>query len=261
MENQTKNENDFLYKIALLTDPIKSPFAIGKPIIPLNYIINIQKAGTIIIMYILMLYYQNFSRGAWLYLSLHGTYGIIWILKDIIFPDKTFQVKVSIIGCSCVSIVLLLYWVIGFLMMNGYGDQNPSSRKMFSCFFIFTIGLFLMVCTDLQKFITLKYKKGLITEYFLAINRNTNYFGEVLIYLSFAMCTNRIVCYLILIAIWLSIFVNRIILKEYSLRKKDGYQKYKTQSYIFLFKFFDNHFYNLLIYLGIIFFVCLCLLI
>jgi len=56
-----------------------------------------------------MLYYQNFSRGAWLYLSLHGTYGIIWILKDIIFPDKTFQVKVSLIGCSCVSIVLLLY--------------------------------------------------------------------------------------------------------------------------------------------------------
>lgn len=259
--SENKNKTDIFYKIAIMTDPIKSPLAIGTPIIPLNYIINIQKAGTIIIMYILMLYYKNFSKGAWLYLSLHGTYGIIWILKDMIFPDKSFQVKVSIIGCSCVSIVLLLYWVIGFLMMNGYGDQNPSPRKMFSCFFIFTIGLFLMVCTDLQKFITLKYKKGLITEYFFEKNRNANYFGEVLVYLSFAMATNRLICYLILISIWLGIFVNRIYLKECSLRKKDGYEKYKQQSYIFLFKFFDNDFYNFLVYFAIFCFVILCLII
>jgi protein-S-isoprenylcysteine O-methyltransferase Ste14 len=255
------NENDIFYKFALLTDPVLSPFAIGTPFIPLNYIINFQKAGTIIIMYILMLYFNNFSLGAWTYLALHGTYGIIWILKDNIFPDKSFQVKVSFIGAICVALVLLLYWVIGFIMMIGWGDQNPSPRKIFSCFFIFSIGLFLMVCTDLQKFITLKYKKGLIDEYFFAINRNCNYFGEVLVYLSFAMCTNRVVCYLILITIWLSIFVNRIYLKECSLRKKDGYEKYRKKSYIFLFKFFDNDFYNFLVYFAIFCFVILCLII
>jgi hypothetical protein len=50
-------------------------------------------------------------------------------------------------------------------------------------------------------------------------------------------------------------------LKECSLRKKDWYEKYRKKSYIFLFKFFDNDFYNLLIYLGIICFVFLCLMI
>jgi len=252
------NENDIFYKFALLTDPVLSPFAIGTPFIPLNYIINFQKAGTIIIMYILMLYFNNFSLGAWTYLALHGTYGIIWILKDNIFPDKSFQVKVSFIGAICVALVLLLYWVIGFIMMIGWGDQNPSPRKIFSCFFIFSIGLFLMVCSDLQKFITLKHKKGLITEYFLEKNRNTNYFGEILVYLSFAMISNHFVGYLILIAIWSSMFVSRIYLKECSLRKKEGYKKYKENSYIILFKFTQNDFINILIYIAIIIFIILC---
>lgn len=258
----TSNEkNSLLYQACLTLDPQRSIIAVGPKVIPLNYVINTQKAGTIVVMFLLMVYYHNYSLGAWLYLSLHGTYGIVWILKDLIFPDKSFQEKVTIPSATATGIVLLLYWHIGFLMMRGDGDQNPSPRKIFACFFIFTIGLFLMVCTDLQKFITLKLKKGLIDEYFLAKNRNTNYFGEILVYLSFAMATNKLIGYLILISIWLTVFGSRIYLKESSLRKKDGFEKYKSKSYLLLFKFFENDMKNLLFYLFIIGFVILCYLI
>ena len=64
--SENKNKTDIFYKIAIMTDPIKSPLAIGTPIIPLNYIINIQKAGTIIIMYILMLYFLFFYIYYWI---------------------------------------------------------------------------------------------------------------------------------------------------------------------------------------------------
>jgi len=37
----------------------------------------------------LMYYYQNFSVGAYLQLALHGSYGIFWVMKDVMFPDNT----------------------------------------------------------------------------------------------------------------------------------------------------------------------------
>jgi hypothetical protein len=32
--------------------------------------------------------FQNYSLGMWLYLFLHGTYGICWVTKDWLFPDE-----------------------------------------------------------------------------------------------------------------------------------------------------------------------------
>lgn len=248
-------------KLAKLMDPIKGPLSVGPQLIPLNWIINTQKAGTIVVMYILMCYYQNFSLGAWIYLSLHGTYGIIWIIKDMTFPDKSFQQKTAIFGAIATGLILLLYWAIGFMMMSGSGDQTPSPRKIFSCYFIFTIGVILMVCSDLQKYLILSFKKGLIDNYFLARNRNTNYFGEIMVYLSFALVTNKLAGYIILICIWITLFGSRIYLKEMSLRQKDGYAKYAQNSYLILFKFFDSDFANMVVYLFIVLIIIGCYLI
>lgn len=251
MESNKKSNfdiHDFFLKIAQIADPDHSFISIGPKLIPLNILVNIQKAGTIIVMFSLMCYFNNFSLGSWIYLSLHGTYGIIWILKDLIFPDKTFQQKVTIPVAFLTGFVLLLYWGIGLIMISGYGDQNPSPFKLFLCYFIFTIGLFLMICTDLQKNITLKMKSGLIDNYFLAKNRNTNYLGEMLIYFSFVYLTNNLFAYLLVIFVWISLFSCRIYLKEVSLIKKDGFVKYKKNSYLLLFKFCDSDTLNFLLY-------------
>ncbi len=42
----------------------------------------------------MMCYFYNFTLGCWLYLALHGTYGIFWITKDCLFPDAAWQTKV-----------------------------------------------------------------------------------------------------------------------------------------------------------------------
>lgn len=247
-----------LIKFAKFWDPVMGPLSVGPRFIPFNWVINSHKLSTIIVMYSLMYYYQNYSLGAWLYLSLHGAYGIIWIIKDMICPDKSFQHKIGILGSLAIESLLCLYWYIGFLMMSGAGDQNPSPRKIFSCYFVFSIGMILMMCSDLQKYITLSLKKGLIDNYFFARNRNTNYFGEILVYLSFALATNKLSGYIILINIWVIIFGSRIYLKELSLRKKDGYAKYAQNSYLLLFKFFDSDFANVIVYLIIVLIIIAC---
>ena len=166
--------NKYLIYLCNLIDPVNTPLSFGPKLIKFNWIINAQKTGTIIIMSLLMFYYNNYSKGAWLYLSLHGTYGLLWFLKDMVFPDKSFQHKLAILPSLLVALFLLSYWLMGWEVMCGLGDQEPSGKKIFGCFFIFSLGNVLMICTDLQKFITLKYKKGLIDDLFLKNNRENS---------------------------------------------------------------------------------------
>ena len=170
-----------------------------------------------------------------------------------LFPDKSFQQLLTIPSAILVIFLLLLYWVMGFEIVSGLGDQTPSGKKIFGCFFIFTFGNVLMLCTDLQKFIVLKYKKGLIDDLFFARNRNTNYLGEIMIYLTFAIANGRMSGYLILGFIWVVIFGIRMYMKDLSLAKKHGFEKYKNNSYLILFKFFDNDLYNFILYMIIAF--------
>lgn len=62
----------------------------GPAFLPMRYYINLHKGGMPILIFGLMLYYDNFSLACWLYLALHGSYGLFWLLKDYTFPDASF---------------------------------------------------------------------------------------------------------------------------------------------------------------------------
>lgn len=70
----------------------------------------------------------------------------------------------------------------------------------------------------------------------------------MLLYSSFAVLVNHRWAFYFLFLVWGSVFVSRIYLKEQSLTKKDGYQKYKDNSYLLLFKFFRSDILNLILY-------------
>lgn len=93
-----------------------------------------------------------------------------------------------------------------------------------------------MMSSDCQKYYTLKYKKGLIKEGLFKMNRNPNYTGEILIYLSFAMITNNILSYCIVFISWIFMFIPFMLRKELSLSKKEGWTEYYKQSYLVFWK-------------------------
>jgi len=70
--------NPLLYEYAKLFDFDLGMLAFEKKVFSLHYIINAQKAGTLLVQFILMCYFNNFSLGAWVYLALHGSYGIYY---------------------------------------------------------------------------------------------------------------------------------------------------------------------------------------
>ncbi|CAK6696925.1 DUF1295 domain-containing protein [Synechococcus sp. BA-124 BA4] len=158
--------------------------------------INLHKGATFLFVLGLMIAYQNFTFGPWIYLSLHGTYGILWLLKDRIYPDKQWEQEVSwstgVLGFGVIS----LYWVAPFILISS--RLEPALPLIAAAVAICIVGIFLHYSSDAQKHYTLKYKSGLITEGFFARCRNTNYLGEILIYLAFAMIASSWIPFVIL---------------------------------------------------------------
>jgi protein-S-isoprenylcysteine O-methyltransferase Ste14 len=196
----------------------------------LYQLINFWKLSTGIWIMWLMFFYQNYSSTAYLYLSLHGTYGILWTLKSLVCPDKSFMYKIDVWEGFYSSLFLMLYWVFPFVIVK----YNTILLNWELCIVmtIFTIGVFLHFGSDIQKYYTLLQKKKFIDEGFFKWIRNPNYLGELFIYSSFVYCTQSRLCYIILLFNVCCIWIPRMYIKEWYLRKYPEYKITKTKLWI-----------------------------
>ena len=91
----------------------------GPPMIPQRYYINLHKGGIGVYFLGLMYYYDNWSLGAYLYLFMHGSYGLFWLLKDYVFPDMGFARPCTIASWLMTwPIALCPYMLPGYWMMS-----------------------------------------------------------------------------------------------------------------------------------------------
>ena len=198
----------------------------------LKYPVNLHKAFTAIYVIILMFVFDNFSLTTWIYLALHGSYGFLWILKDRIFPDKQWEKEVSVAYGIFVFFILGLYWIAPWIIVTH--DVHTPSEIIAAAISLNIIGVMLHFSSDAQKYFTLKYKAGLITEGFFKRNRNTNYLGELMIYLGFAMLSMHWLGYLGITAFFIGAFIPNMIKKDKSLSRYPDFESYKKQSGFFL---------------------------
>ena len=204
----------------------------------LKHPINLHKGLTFIFVLALMVIYQNFTIGAWVYLALHGTYGILWLLKDRIYPDKQWEKEISV-GMGIFSFFFInLYWVAPFLLISS--GSIPSPPLIAAAISINIFGVFLHYSSDAQKYYTLKYKSGLITEGFFARCRNTNYLGEIFIYVGFALLAQHWLPFAILGLFAAMAFIPNMRKKEKSLSRYPEFEKYKANSGLLLPKLWGN---------------------
>ena len=103
------------------------------------------------------------------------------------------------------------------------------------------LGVFLHFSSDAQKYYTLKYHSGLITEGFFARCRNTNYLGEILIYVAFAMLAQHWLPFVILGLFIAMVFVPNMVKKDKSLARYPEFEDYKANSGLILPKLFFNN--------------------
>lgn len=200
-----------------------------------KYPINLHKGSTFFVVLVLMFVYQNFGTGAFVYLALHGTYGFLWLLKSRIFPDRQFERTIST-GYGIFSFVgLLLYWIAPFLLISR--GIEPSPLLVGASVTLNIWGVMLHFGSDAQKYFTLKYKGGLITEGYFSSIRNTNYLGEILIYSSFAMLPMHWLPWLVVALYVAVIFLPNMIRKDRSLARYPDFEAYRKRSGLVFFKF------------------------
>jgi steroid 5-alpha reductase family enzyme len=191
--------------------------------------INLNKGITPIVMFFFIAYYNQWQNPtAWIYLSMHGSYGVLWVFKSFLFPDKTWQHKVSLWFGLISWFSLALYWIPGWLVVS-QKTQIPA-WYLGLAISLFILGVFFHFTSDMQKYILLQEHPGiLITNGLMSLSRNINYFGELLIYLSFALLPMKWYAFLPLMIFVIFYWSKRILQKERSMSNKPGFEKYKEK--------------------------------
>jgi hypothetical protein len=123
-------------------------------------IINFFKGATLPVMLLLMYHFQGGFTAA-VYVGLHGAYGIVWVMKDLLFPDKTWQDHITIPAGLFLASGLTMYWAGGYFCMQN-GEASPA--LVLAAVLLWGVGACVMIATDCQKHFTLKARPGLITD-------------------------------------------------------------------------------------------------
>ena len=180
---------------------------------PMRWTVDFFKGFIFLWILFLMYAFQNRTLTMWVYLFMHGSYGIIWVFKDFLFPDERGKVKGSLGSHLVLCIVLFGYWCIPVPLAMRYGLGNPSKLRLGSLVVMYLLGLILMIGSDYQKFRMLKKRKGLISSGFFKYSRNPNYLGEFLIYTSFCILSGHILGFVIFYSLGGFLFIWNIYLK------------------------------------------------
>lgn len=199
-----------------------------------KYFIDSHKAATFLVVLALMAWFGRWQNTtAWVYLALHGSYGILWVLKSRIFPDKQWEEDKALFFGLYIWVGLSLYWVAPFIITSQ--DVQAPAWLLGISVSLYTFGVFFHYAADMQKYIQLKYNpEQLINNGLMARSRNINYFGELLIYLGFGMLAMHWVP-LAVIAFYLAvIWFPNMRKKDKSLARYPGFAEYKRKSKLFI---------------------------
>jgi steroid 5-alpha reductase family enzyme len=199
--------------------------------------INIHKALVTPVVLSLMWFFNNWSTEAFIYLAIHGSYSILWLIKESLYPDKRFDEKQPVaIAIIFVFLPLAGYYVAPYLLISRHLTLPSPLIGLVLVVYIF--GIFLHYVSDAQKFYTLQNKKGLIEEGLFKHTRNPNYLGEIMIYAAYATMSMHWLPFLVLSAWVFGFFVRNMLAKDKSLSRHPQFTEYKKKTGLLFPKIF-----------------------
>lgn len=209
-----------------MSNDIKAPSHASQ----IRHFINAHKILTPFVVIALMAYYDFWGTLAWVYLTLHGTYCLLWMIKESAFRDRRFEESIHpIAGFIFVFCTLGAYWIAPFIIIS---NQLTAPNWLIALsIFITILGIFYHYVSDAHKHAVLSVKKGLITTGLFSKTRNPNYLGEMLIYLGFAMLAQHWIP-LLALAYWWAFFVRNMLQKDKSMSRYPEFTEWKKNTWL-----------------------------
>lgn len=167
-----------------------------------------------------------------LYLCLHISYCLWWLVEQWFFPLRRQQIFSEPIGTIgfifCLLFVGLFYAFPGYL---AFTNSEPISLIVVSVALpLFIFGSLINATADIQKLTAKQYDAGLVKDGIWRFSRNINYFGDLLRYMSFSIVAGSIWAYVVPALITL-LYLQLIFKKEQSMSQKyPDYQDYQQST-------------------------------
>ena len=199
--------------------------------LPHKYYIDSHKALTGPYVLGLMAWYHAWDNLlAWIYLALHGTYGILWVLKSRYFGDKNWERPVPLYFGVVTWVLLSLYWIAPWFIVTE--RNHPIAPWMICvCIAMYGFGVFLHFAADMQKHMSLEYRRGtLLTDGLWSLSRNPNYLGELFIYLGFTLLAMHWIPLACLGFWFVAVWIPNMRKKDRSLSRYPEFAAYKAKT-------------------------------
>ncbi len=199
--------------------------------LPHKYYIDSHKGLTGPFVLGLIAYYHAWDNLlAWIYLALHGTYGVLWVLKSRYFGDKNWERPVGVGVALYTWAGLSLYWITPWLIVSH--RNHPIAPWMVGlCIAMYSFGVFLHFASDMQKHMSLAYRRGtLLTDGLWSLSRNPNYLGELFIYLGFSLLAMHWIPLAALGAFVVTVWIPNMRRKDRSLSRYPEFAAYKAHT-------------------------------
>jgi len=198
-----------------------------------KHFIDSHKGVTFLAVLLLMAIYDQWHNPtAWVYLALHGSYGLLWVLKSRFFPDRQWEQHTGVGYAFVIWGGLTLYWIAPWLL-TWRGVQAPG-WYLGLCISLYAFGLFFHFAADMQKHTALKWRRGLITDGLFSLSRNPNYFGELLIYLGFGLLAMHWAPILVIGLFLAVIWIPNMRQKDRSLSRYPEFKAYRERTKLFI---------------------------
>ena len=85
-----------------------------------KYFIDTHKGITPLTIIFLIFHFDAWNNiEAIIYLALHGSYGILWVVKSYLFPDRQWEQNTPVWYGLSIWFFLSLYWISPYIISSG----------------------------------------------------------------------------------------------------------------------------------------------
>ena len=183
--------------------------------------INVAKIVTILCLITLALIYGVNEERQVIYLCLHISYCLWWLLEQWLFPQRRQQLFTEKVGILTFIIVLLFVGV--FYSLPGYlafTNPNPVSYLTVAIALpLYIFGSLINTGADVQKMVAKSRESGLVKDGIWRSVRHVNYLGDLMRYTSFSVMAGELWAFLLPGVITL-LYLQRISQKEEAMAAK-----------------------------------------